>query len=213
MSKEERLREQDRQARELIQIAAMSDALLHEDGDVGPPLTVSVATNIASRSYFNICYPTSETFIRAAAGLSWQLDSKRTQGIAVDEKSEMWVYTAGPLTGGDWQSEVSEGTARQKGNVQALYAVGIDLDKGHATQAEAFERLVELDWLGGACITYNHLNTQHKLPWKTRKLNRKTGNLETLPGAFASYCKGDEPSDELARQYVIEQEGYSAVAV
>lgn len=208
-----RRRSLDRKVYPFLAQAVRGDADAHasEDGGFGP-YTVAVATDVTSQSYFNLTFPTFETLVRTAAGLHCHADGVLC-ALPVADKSEMWAYTAGPLKGGDWSGPESAGASRQARNVLGLHVVPIDLDKGYATLPEAHARLVELNWLGGAHVTSTHMVMKHKIPWRTRKFNRKAGALEERPGAFADFCKGNEPSDELASLYAIEIEGYNPGAL
>lgn len=209
MSKAQRIRSLDQKAKPLIEAAAALTE--HSDND-SAIYKIAVATNIESQSFFNLDLSSFEAVAQIAAGLPITASDGLTYGFPVEGKNQMWVYTAGPLEGGEWQHSQSLGAYRRATNIAGFYLACIDLDKGHATQLSAYERLVQLDWLGATCVTFSDGATTHKAAWRIRKIDRKTGLLVTLPGAFAHFCNGREPTAALAKAFMVE-EGYCPDAI
>lgn len=170
-----------------------------EPDDSGPLVIAAIATAITSQHYFNARF-TFESFARYINGAG---------GLTTADKSDGCAHTAGPLEGGFSET----GARRIQANVRGYHVLTLDFDKGHASPEQVIARCAELGLFAAAMPSFSDGATSHKIAWHTTLHSRKTGRVEQRAGSFQSFCVGAPPSNELARRFCIEVEGYCPAAL
>ena len=161
--------------------------------DTEPPCTLAIASDIRSDKFQNVTFPSFESTARACAGL-----------ISTPAKDLSHIHCNGLL--------IASG-ARRQANIAAFDVLMLDYDKGFAPVERVHERLRNLGLLSAVWPSFNNGRTSHSVAHSGTKHILKTGEAVPVTYAFGRFCNGREPTDELARQFCIEVEGYAPSAV
>jgi hypothetical protein len=164
----------------------------HPD-DTGPLCILAIGSDIRSSNFRNVSFPNFESAARACAGL-----------IPTSAKEMSFIHCNGAL---------SANGVRQQNNIAAFDVLMLDYDKGFACVEKVHERLRNLGLLSAVWPSFNDGRTTHSVAHSGTKHILKTGETVSVAYPFGRFCAGREPTDELARQFCIEIEGYAPSAV